>query len=280
MRFLLMVEKKERLQTVRYILAKDKELENLLHTVQILKKERDFLKKAASQDRTVRYIELNNEIEALKEEIKEETTKNKTTETQMKEVAKKLERINTYPDELKEFRVLGEEHRIFYEQAKDIQSKYDILVQNRTATETRLESVKAELIKYPSPKKEEEEVQTPDIDYEPMISELRKQIETIELQKRQKEAETHRRLADLEEKIQQADQENKRLLPLYREKEQKVRILDSSIKHLKRRIKSSAKSSSHLAQMVEIATFNKEGEFMGLSPVLSDMSSWSIELES
>lgn len=274
-----MVEKKERLQIVLHILAKDKELENLLHTIQILKKERDFLSKAASQDKTVRYIELHKEIDALKEEIKEETGKNKEVETQMKEVAKKLERIHTYPDELKEFRVLGEEHRIFYEQLKDIQSKYDTLVQNKAATDTRLESVKTELIKYPSPKKEEDEIQIPEIDYEPMINELKKQIETIETSKRQKEAETHRKLADLEEKILQADSENKRLLPLYREKEQHVRILDSSIKHLKRRIKSSAKSSSHLAQMVEIATFNKQGEFVSLSPELSDMSSWSIELE-
>jgi len=223
---------------------------------------------------------LNNEVNALKEEIKEETAQNKEIEFQMKEVAKKLERIHTYPDELKEFRVLGEEHRIFYEQLKDIQCKYDTLAQNKAATETRLESVKAEFIKYPTPKKEEEEVQTPEIDYEPMINELKKQIETIETQKRQKEAETHRKLGDLEEKIQQVDQENKRLLPLYREKEQHVRILDSSIKNLKRRIKSSAKSSSHLAQMVEIATFNKEGEFMAPSPGSSDRSSWSIELES
>ena len=164
---------------------------------------------------------------------------------------------------------------------KDIQSKYDTLVQNKAATETRLETLKTELIMYPSPKKEkeEEEVQTPEIDYEPMINELKRQIETIETQKRQKEAETHRKLADLEERIQKADQENKRLLPLCREKEQQVRILDSSIKHMKRRIKSSAKSSAHLAQMVEIATFNNEGEFIALSPDLSDLGSWSIELE-
>lgn len=271
-------KKKERLEIVQYNVVKDKELENLLQTVQILKKERDFLSKAASLDKTDNYVNLNKEIKQLKESIKEETLQNKEIEVQMKETSKKLERINTYPDELKEFRVLGEEHRIFYEQLKEIQTRYDTLKQNKATTDARLDTLQTEISNYPPvTQKDIDEIEAPKIDYEPEMNELKKQIEAVELQKKHKEAESYRKLCELEDCIQKAEVESKKLLPMYREKEQAVRQYDSMIKNLKRRLKSLGRSSVHLTHLVQMASFSKNGEHLSTSSDSADLASWSVE---